>query len=355
MADIVLMKNPLGARDSFRQIADQPYEMAWQIGQVGAPARATIAIPTYKRIDTLVEAINSAVAQRGVSPPDVVIVDNDGPGEKPDIVRAALSDCKGCRVRYFVNSTNIGMFGNWNRSIMLAETPWVTILNDDDLLHETYLQHSLAALNRLSEADGIVCRKGVRDRRAVVPDIKASSPQPLWLGLARAIAQRVHKLPYSDGVLKVTVKRQFFGNLLGNGLGFLFRRDTAVRLGGYDPDDFPSADFLFYLRMADDGALYLLDEVLADVGIGDNESIAPGILQRFVTQVHEVREHLAGNAVPRSWMKMAPMLASNHVRLTELGWGEKLDPDALSEELGFPLPPPSPLREALFRLRYGAL
>ena len=62
MADIVLMKNPLGARDSFRQIADQPYEMAWQIGQVGAPARATIAIPTYKRIDTLVEAINSAVA-----------------------------------------------------------------------------------------------------------------------------------------------------------------------------------------------------------------------------------------------------------------------------------------------------
>lgn len=58
----------LGTRDSFRDVADQPYELVWQIGQAGGSTRATIAIPTYKRIDTLVEAINSAVAQQSLPP-----------------------------------------------------------------------------------------------------------------------------------------------------------------------------------------------------------------------------------------------------------------------------------------------
>lgn len=347
--------NHMRTRDSFGDIADQPCELAWQIGDRDASARVTIAIPTYKRIDTLVEAINSAVAQQVAPRPDIIIVDNDGPGEKPDIVRAALADTRGCRVRYFVNSTNIGMFGNWNRSIMLAETPWMTILNDDDLLREEFLRRCCAALDRRPDANGIVCRKGVRDRRVAVPDAPPASPPSPWRRLAGAIAGHLHKLPYRDGMLNVTVKRQFFGNFLGNGLGFLFRRDTAIRLGGYDPDDFPSADFLFYLRMASEGGLYLLDEVLADVGLGDNESIAPGILQRFVVQLHEVRDQLAGSMVPRRWVKMSPLLASNQVLATELVWGEKLDQDALAKELGFPLPPASPLREKLLRLRHGIL
>ena len=341
-------------RDSFRAIADQPCELAWRVGQVGQ-ARATIAIPTYRRIDTLIEAIRSAVAQQGVSPPDIVIVDNDGPGEKPEVVRAALTDTGGCRVRYFVNSENIGMFGNWNRSIMLAETPWVTILNDDDLLRDRFLERSLAALDGLPGANGIVCRKGVRDRRAVVPATRDPSKSPPLRRLAKSVARAIHHLPYRDGVLKVTLRRQFFGNFFGNGLGFLFRKDAAVRLGGYDPGDFPAADYIFYLKMTEDGALYLLDAVLADVGLGDNESISPKVLHRFITQLHEARERLSGAAVPRDWMTMAPLLAANQVRTTELMWGEKLDRDALAEDLGFPLPPADTVRETLLRLRYGVL
>lgn len=341
-------------RDSFRGIADQPYNLAWQIGQIGQ-ARATIAIPTFKRIDTLIEAIQSAVAQQGVSPPDIVIVDNDGPGEKPEIVRAALTDTGGCWVRYFVNSHNIGMFGNWNRSIMLAETPWVTILNDDDLLRDRFLQRSFAALDRLPGANGIVCRKGVRDRRAVLPANGGAPRSPPLRRLAKSVARAIHHLPYRDGVLKVTLRRQFFGNFFGNGLGFLFRKDAAVRLGGYDPGDFPAADYIFYLRMTEDGALYLLDAVLADVGLGDNESISPKVLHRFVIQLHEARERLAGGAVPRSWMTMAPLLAANQVRTTELVWGETLDRDALAKDLGLPLPPSNTIRETLLRLRHGVL
>lgn len=343
-------------RDSFQAIADQSYDLAWEIGQAGK-ARATIAIPTYKRIDTLIEAIQSAVAQQGVSPPDIVIVDNDGPGEKPEIVRAALADTGGCWVRYFVNSQNIGMFGNWNRSIMLAETPWVTILNDDDLLRDRFLQRSLAALDRLPGANGIVCRKGVRDRRVVVPasgSPSKSSSSPLRR-LAKSIARVIHHLPYRAGVLKVTLRRQFFGNFFGNGLGFLFRKDAAVRLGGYNPDDFPAADYIFYLRMTEDGALYLLDAVLADVGLGDNESISPKVLHRFVIQLNEARERLAGGAVPSNWITMAPLLAANQVRTTELVWGETLDRDALAKDLGLPLPPSDTVRETLLRLRHGVL
>jgi hypothetical protein len=141
--------------------------------------------------------------------------------------------------------------------------------------------------------------------------------------------------------------------VLGNGAGFLFRREAAVRLGGYDAGEWPSADFLFYIRMAISGQLLWLDERLADVGLGDNESMAPEVLRRFVTQIHEVREQRLGAIVPSDWRRMLPLIAANHILATELAWGVRLDPSDVGQELGMELPPPNLIREHLLQIRSG--
>ena len=151
---------------AFAEISAITSELVWETRRSGPSPRATIAIPTYKRFDTLLEAIASATAQTGTEPPDIVIVDNEGHGAKPSAVQKRMGEVGECRVRYYINPQNLGMFGNWNRCIELAETPWLTILNDDDLLRPGFLERSFAALARLSAPDGIVCRKGLRDRRA---------------------------------------------------------------------------------------------------------------------------------------------------------------------------------------------
>ncbi|GMM91795.1 hypothetical protein MTsN3n11_00970 [Qipengyuania sp. MTN3-11] len=340
------------ASDPFAAISGVPSELVWEKGGSGSLPRATIAIPTYRRFDTLVEAIASALAQTGVEPPDVVIVDNEGHGGKPAAIQKRLEEAGDCRVRYFVNAENLGMFGNWNRCIELSRTPWLTILNDDDLLRPSFLERSLAAVARLGAPDGIVCRKGVRDRRA---NPCPARPPSARQRLNKAIGRALERTAFRNGVLKVDARRLFFGNFIGNGAGFLFRREAAFELGGYDPDEWPAADFLFYVRMARAGGLFLLDEELADVGLGDNESLSYDVLFRFVTQLHTNRMDMVGEAVPANWASMTPQLASNHALQAERAWGVSLDREALEIALGgIRLPDPDTRREALWRLRHGA-
>lgn len=349
------MMNGFEPRPGLTENSESPSELMWEIRRPregNELPRATVAIPTYKRFDTLLEAIASARSQSDVTSPDVIIVDNEGHSGKPRAVRAALGETDGASVRYFVNPTNLGMFGNWNRCIELAETPWLTILNDDDVLSPNFLSQSLRALDQWEGADGIVCKKAIRDRRPSKPE---ALPQPLLKSLKSKVNKAIHRAAFRDEVLRVDARRLFFGNALGNGAGFLFKRSTAVGLGGYDAAEWPSADFLFYVRMALNGTLLWLNEELADVGLGDNESMAPEVLLQFVVQLHEIRQRLVGTALPARWIGMAPLLAANHVRLAELVWGVRLDPAIVEEQLGFVLPRPDLLRERLLQLRHGVL
>lgn len=345
----------LEPRDNFGANADTPSDLVWEVREHtvrAAAPRATIAIPTYKRFDTLLEAITSASAQAGPDRPDIIIVDNEGHGDKPAAVRAALPNLDGCSVRYFVNRSNLGMFGNWNRCIELAQTPWLTILNDDDLLRPTFLERSFQALDRFPQADGIVCKKGIFDRRTVR---SASPPRLLLDRIVNALRLLLHKASFQKGVLTVDPRRLFFGNVLGNGAGFLFRRDAALNLGGYDAEEWPSADFLFYVRMALGGRLLWLDEKLAYVGLGDNESMAPEVLRRFVTQLHEVRIQMIGTIVPSDWQRMLPLIAANHILATELAWGVRLDAADIGRELDMTLSSPNFSAEQFQQLRHGFL
>ncbi|UVI40861.1 glycosyltransferase family 2 protein [Qipengyuania spongiae] len=343
--------NAINTLSPFDTISHVKSELVWESGRAGSSTRATIAIPTYKRFDTLLEAIASALAQTGVEPPDIVIVDNEGHGDKPAAVWERLEKVGDCRIRYFVNPQNLGMFGNWNRCIQLSETPWLTILNDDDLLRPQFLKRSLLLTDRLPKADGVICRKGTKDRRAFPP----ITTQPGFRQrLNGAIGKALGGMAFRKGVLKVDARRLFFGNFIGNGAGFLFRKETAIKLGGYDPKEWPAADFFFYVRMVLEGELFLLDEELADVGLGDNESLSPEVLSHFVEQLHHIRMKLAGNAVPARWSAMAPQLAANHILYAARAWGVRLDPGVIGEALGgLNLPPPNPRREYIWRLLHG--
>ncbi len=343
--------NPFLAYDGFAAIDGIPSQLVWETNAPSPDSqmpRATIAIPTYRRFDTLLEAIASAVEQTGVQAPDIVIVDNEGFGAKPEAVRTALTDKGGSWIRYFVNTSNLGMFGNWNRCIELARTDWLTILNDDDLLRPAFLARALATLDRMPPADGLICKKGTRDRRSNPP-----APVAAATGLRSRIGRTLHRAAFRGGAMRVDARRLFFGNELGNGAGLLFRRDAALALGGYDADAAPSADFLFLVRLALGKGLYWLDEELAEVGLGDNESMAPEVLRQFVVQLHDLRTHMVGRVVPRSWARMLPLLAANHIAVAKLAWDVTLDPKVIGREIGLMLPDPDLRKERWLRMCNG--
>lgn len=109
-------------------------------------AIVTIAIPTYRDGDRLVQSVNSALSQVGFDDYNILIVDND-PNSEPSLdifsSPAYLDEeerkfNKG-RISYYQNDVNIGMCANWNRCVELCQAEYLVMLHADDLLMPNYL------------------------------------------------------------------------------------------------------------------------------------------------------------------------------------------------------------------------
>lgn len=336
----------LTPRDAFADFADAPSALKATLGQDVASPLVTIAIPTFRRPDKLVTVVKSAVAQDYAGPVEIIIVDNDAEDEAATrAIIASLPPDPARPIRYYVNDRNIGMFGNWNRCIELARGSWVTILNDDDLLRPHFLTRSFRILDRRPDIDGLVCRKppynwdtGRVERSRVRDAIK-------WF----AFRWRFDR----HNLLRAEPRTLYFGNELDNGLGFLFKKATAITLGGYRQEEFPAADFFFYIRFCLEHELYWLNEDLAWLGIGENESIRRSTIMTSLAMAGDYYETMTNGYVPKEWIRLRPQLTANQLEAYRLKFGVTFTDEeraAIERDMGAPLPPPSFDKIRRFRL-----
>lgn len=111
--------------------------------------RFTIAIPTYKRSDLLVEAVNCALNQTYTAPFEVLVSDNNP--ERDDETEVCMRQFEGNpRITYYKNKVNLGGFGNFNSLYANSKGEFVVMLHDDDILVTNYLEIMDAFLNKLN-------------------------------------------------------------------------------------------------------------------------------------------------------------------------------------------------------------
>ena len=96
----------------------------------------TIAITVYSRRDYVCEAIQSALAQ--TVPVKVIVVEDFGPDPAlRDFILAQF----GSRITYYRNAKNRGLFDNWHACMEYCQTPWLSILHDDDKLRPEFVEN----------------------------------------------------------------------------------------------------------------------------------------------------------------------------------------------------------------------
>jgi glycosyltransferase involved in cell wall biosynthesis len=99
----------------------------------------TIAITVYSRRDYVCDAIRSALAQ--TVPVKVIVVEDCGPDPTlQTFIRSEFGD----RITYYRNPKNRGLFDNWHACMEYSETPWLSILHDDDMLRPEFVATILA-------------------------------------------------------------------------------------------------------------------------------------------------------------------------------------------------------------------
>ena len=126
-------------RNNFIKIQNVPCNLIYgDLNTIPEP-KFSVVIPTYKRADTLKDAIESAVNQKEFnSSYEIIVVDNND-AEEITPAEILVRKLNIPNLLYYRNKKNIGVAGNWNRCMMLARAKWVVMCHDDDWMNNDCL------------------------------------------------------------------------------------------------------------------------------------------------------------------------------------------------------------------------
>ncbi|MFB7662533.1 glycosyltransferase family 2 protein [Kitasatospora sp. NPDC056138] len=106
-------------------------------------SRFEITLPYYGDVALMQAAVRSVLAQDGTDWRLTVVDDGREPGVPEWFGRLADP-----RVRYYRNERNLGVTGNFNRCVDLAEYEYLVLMGSDDLMHPDYLSVVRRAADR---------------------------------------------------------------------------------------------------------------------------------------------------------------------------------------------------------------
>ncbi len=323
----------LAPADAFEEWKHVPSRLAYHSPRAthGEPV-LTIAIPAFRRFDLLCEAVRSAMVQDFKRPFEVIVVDNDPDSDNAEHLLDAIPEIASIDFRYYVNAQNIGMFGNWNRCIELGQAEWHTLLNDDDLLDNNFVSSMFRVLDRKPDIDALICRKRTLDERPGRPTAPAGT-------LHRLLQQAwLEARFWGRSARQIHPRLLFWGGTLGNTVGMIARKGDLLQLGGYQPEEYPTADWYLQVRLALRLHFAQHRAVLASIRIAVNESMKPGIWKGFFQNGRRMHLMLAGTVLPRWWAKMSPYLIEIYRVDATDGLNQRVSREDVSRELCLSLP-----------------
>ncbi len=233
----------------------------------------TTIIPTFRRPDILGRAIESVLAQ-SYGNLKIAVYDNASGDETEAVVRDYMR--RDARVMYRANPTNLGPVRNMIQGVSAVETPYYSLLNDDDFLLPGFYEGAVRKLSA-NTAAMFACTK------TKVIDIANRSVEMRNQDWAAGF--------YSPDL--DVVKKMYSSHFVPTGV--LFRRQVRDVLGPFERSGSDS----LYLTMAAaalpflvldqyGGAVTLHEQAYSMVGEGINKEPIDLLYEHFLSSVSSV-------------------------------------------------------------------
>ena len=245
----------------------------------------SIVIPTYKRANLLEEALQSAINQKTNTAYSVIVVDNASEIDKntDKLMREYCN--RYTNVSYYRNSNNIGMFGNWNRCIEVANSKWLCILHDDDILYPNYIEVvSKYTNNENMGIFGVYNEK--YDQRDNDQRLSVTGKSSLMSKLINMFIKARQGKP-----IPLTFKDAIEGRYIMPCATLLNKRKVH-EIGGFDESYFPIADIVLYTKMSFYYNVAFIPLYLAKYRIAVNESLNMDTKRKFPIFTYKFTEQL---------------------------------------------------------------
>lgn len=216
----------------------------------------SICVPTWNGARHLRASLESAFSQT-YSDFELLLVD-DGSTDGTLDVAAAFRDP---RIRVHRNGHRLGIPGNWNHCLRLAQGRYVKFLFQDDLLAPHAVATLVAALEGAPTASLAFSRREVRHEGSR-DDLPLLGP-----GYADVVSRFYAAFRGAfDGIDLVRQALEDGWDLAVNVVGepsfVLLRREAAIRAGGFDPRFGQLVDWDLWLRLARGSPVVFVDESL---------------------------------------------------------------------------------------------
>lgn len=234
--------------------------------------KVSICVPTYNGEEHLRPCMDSVLAQT-FADVEVLVVD-DGSTDKTVTILKDYAR-RDPRVRIVQNAKNLGLVGNWNRCVGLAQGEWIKFAFQDDTMRPGAIQQLLATA--LSE--GMPLAFGRRD--FIFDSGVTSSVMARYEEGAALVAQLFPTCGATDAsrFCQLALERPN-QNFLGEPVAMLFRRDLVDSLGPFNPCLAVFCDMEFWLRVGVNHGVAHCNELVASFRVHGGSTTARSVQSR---------------------------------------------------------------------------
>lgn len=113
-----------------------------------------VVIPTYNRVDTLARVIDSYIEQENLG--EIVLVNDHSTEDYTELINeiSVKTEKRGVKLKYIVNSQNMGAFASRYVGIQNAESEYILWGEDDAFLSSDYIQVLMENMENNSIVEG---------------------------------------------------------------------------------------------------------------------------------------------------------------------------------------------------------
>lgn len=199
----------------------------------------TIAIPSYRRTDTLREAIDSVLNQVATDISFALLISEDHSDCHSEIEQIVKSYHDN-RIIYYYNRVAMGMTGNWNNCINLAKSKYVALLHDDDILYSNYLEVVKCIFDLKLDFDVLYFDHDIVKNNVIIEE-QTNTLKKIYIRMQKDKLRRYYSGDYYWGACQ---------NKLVPSCGNLYNTKVIKDFGGYKKEDGFSADEIFAERLS---------------------------------------------------------------------------------------------------------
>lgn len=245
-------------------------------GTMQAKADFTLAIPIYGISKTLQETLENVAQLKKTKLKVQIIISDNKPDENIDKIVGMLKASGLENVALYLSEKTLGQLGNFNRCVELANTDYLAMLHDDDLLVPNYydLVEALLPYMQLHPEVGLI--QGRRIDFTDKPELKET--------------KKLRIFPVKGDYITCS------GNSSAEipSCGMIFKREAVLDAGGFN-DEFPaSGDAFLAIQMKYKGyEYYKSKDVFGYYRIGHNLSITSNICKEFIIEDRKFEESWA--------------------------------------------------------------